>query len=64
MKKYFRKEKPNKDQVIGFKAIRGFYPEIGVFQTFENGIEEVFIPANDAVEQLLEIEYWFEVPKG
>jgi len=63
MKKYFRKDKPNKDQIIGFKSKKGFYPEIGVFQTFDNGIEEVYIPANDDVEKLLEIEYWFEVPK-
>lgn len=63
MKKYFKKEKPSKDQIIGFKAKKAFYPEIGVFQTFDNGIEEVYIPANDDVEQLLEIEYWFEVPQ-
>ena len=63
MKKYFRKEKPSKDQIIGFKTEKGFYPEIGVFQTFDNGIEEVYIPANDDVEQLINIDYWFEVPQ-
>lgn len=63
MKKYFRKEKPKKDQIIGFKATKEHYPEIGVFQTFDDGNEEVYIPANDDVEQLLEIEYWFEVPQ-
>lgn len=63
MKKYFRKEKPKKDQIIGFKSIKGFYPEIGVFQIFDNGIEEVYIPANDDVEQLINIDYWFEVPQ-
>ena len=63
MKKYFRKEKPKKDQIIGIKAKKAFYPEIGVFQTFDNGIEEVYIPANDDVEQLINIDYWFEVPQ-
>jgi hypothetical protein len=63
MKKYFRKEKPSKDQIIGFKATKAHYPEIGVFQTFDNGIEEVYIPANDDVEQLINIDYWFEVPQ-
>jgi len=53
MKKYFRKEKPSNDQIIGFKATRAHYPEIGAFQTFDNGIEEVYIPANDDVEQLI-----------
>lgn len=63
MKKYFRKEKPSNEQVIGFKADKAHYPEIGIFQSFENGIEEVYIPANDDVEQLINIEYWFEVPQ-
>lgn len=63
MKKYFKKEKPKKDQIIGFKSTEVFYPEIGVFQTFDNGIEEVYIPANDDVEQLINIDYWFEVPQ-
>ena len=63
MKKYFRKDKPTKDQIIVFKATKAFYPEIGVFQTFDNGIEEVYIPANDDVEQLINIEWWCEVPK-
>ena len=63
MKKYFRKEKPSNDQIIGFKATKAHYPEIGVFQKFDNGIEEVYIPANDDVEQLINIDYWFEVPQ-
>lgn len=64
MKKYFRKEKPKNNQIIGFKTIESFFPEIGVFQTFDNGIEEVYIPANDDVEQLINIEYWFEIPQN
>ena len=63
MKKYFRKDKPNNDQIIGFKTTKGHYPEIGVFQKFDNGNEEVYIPANDDVEQLVNIDYWFEVPQ-
>lgn len=62
MKKYFNKEKPSKDQIIGFKIKETTYPEIGVFQIFDNGIEEVYIPANDDVEQLENVDYWFEVP--
>jgi hypothetical protein len=57
MKKYFRKEKPSNNQIIGFKATKAHYPEIGVFQSFDNGIEEVYIPANDDVEQLINIDY-------
>ena len=63
MKKCFTKEKPKKDQIIGFKTKKAFYPEIGVFQAFDNGIEEVYIPANDDVEQLINIEYWFVIPQ-
>jgi len=62
MKKYFRKEKPIQDQVIVFKASKAFYPEIGVFQMFDKGKEEVYIPSNDDVEQLINIEWWMEVP--
>lgn len=63
MKKYFRKDKPQQDDVIVFKAKMSFYPEIGVFQMFDNGTEEVYIPANDDAEQLTNIEWWCEVPK-
>lgn len=63
MKKYFEKDKPIKKQVIIFKTKEGFYPEIGVFETFENGVEEVYVPANDDVEQLENIEWWSEVPE-
>jgi hypothetical protein len=64
MKKYFKKEKPSKGQIIGFKANNvSIYPEIGVFQSFDNGVEEVYVPANDDTEQLANIEYWFELPQ-
>ena len=63
MKKYFRKEKPKNNQIIGFKATKESFPEIGVFQTFDNGIEEVYIPVIDDVEQLINIDYWFEIPQ-
>lgn len=62
MKRYFSKEKPINDQIIGFKATKGFYPEIGVFKSFVNGDEEVYVPASDESEDLKNIEYWFEVP--
>lgn len=62
MKKHFNKEKPSNDQIIVFKVKKIFYPEIGVFQTFDNGIEEVYIPANDDVEQLTNIEWWCKLP--
>jgi len=61
-KKYFKDVKPVKDQIIVFKTTNDFYPEIGVFQTFDNGIEEVYIPANDDVEKLINIEWWCEIP--
>ena len=63
MKKYFKKDKPINDQIIGFKAKKAHYPEIGVFKSYDNGIEEVYIPANIDVEQLINIKYWFEVPQ-
>ena len=63
MKKYFRKDKPINDQIIGFKAKKAHYPEIGVFKSLYDDVEEVYIPANDDVEQLINIEYWFEVPQ-
>jgi hypothetical protein len=62
MKKYFRKDKPKQDEVIVFKAAKAFYPEIGVFQMFDNGTEEVYIPANDDTEQLINIEWWIKAP--
>lgn len=63
MKKYFKKNKPKQGEIIVFKVKSGFYPEIGVFQIFDNGTEEVYIPANDDVEELINIEWWCEVPK-
>lgn len=61
-KKNFKHDKPNKDQIIVFKSKKSLYPEIGVFQIFDNNIEEVYIPSNDDVEQLINIEWWCETP--
>lgn len=63
MKKYFKKEKPNNKQVILFKTIESNLPEVGIFETFDDGIEEVYIPANDDVEQIENIAWWIEIPK-
>ena len=62
MKKYFKEEKPKKDQVIGFKSKISCFPEIGLFQKFNNGIEEVYIPALEKSKKLRDIDYWFETP--
>lgn len=62
MKKYFKKEKPKNKQIIGFKCFKSSFPEIGIFETFDYGFEEIYIPANDESEQLNNIDYWFEVP--
>ena len=61
MKYTLDKKKPEKDQIIVFKIKKAFYPEIGVWQTFDNGIEEVYIPANDDVEILENVEWWMEL---
>ena len=63
MKKYFKKEKPSDRQITGIKTTESHYPEIGVFQIFDNGNEDVYIPANDDIEKLINIDYWFEVPQ-
>lgn len=63
-KKYFNKEKPNDNQIIGFKAIDEPFPEIGIYQSFENGDEQVYIPANGDVEYIKNIDYWFKVPQN
>lgn len=62
MRKYFKKEKPIKNQIIVFKAKSSIYPEIGIFQTFENGNEEIYIPSFDEVERTLNIDWWAEIP--
>ena len=63
IKKYFEKEKPKNDQIILVKAINSSLPEIGVYQIFENGDEEVYIPAYDDVEKLIYIQWWCEIPE-
>jgi hypothetical protein len=60
MKKYFKKDKPINNQIIGFRAKKSHYPEIGVFKSYDEG---VYVPANIDVEQIINIEYWFEVPQ-
>lgn len=63
MKKFFPKDKPEKGEVIVFKCKKSKLPEIGIFETFENGsIEEVYVPANDDVENISNIEWWFSIP--
>lgn len=56
--------KKHNKQVILFKTIESNLPEVGIFETFDDGIEEVYIPANDDVEQIENIAWWMEIPKN
>ena len=56
------KQKPKKDEVILFKVGKAFYPEVGVFQIHDY-IEEIYIPANDDVERLENVEWWMKIPQ-
>lgn len=56
------KQKPKKDEVILFKAKVSAYPEVGVFE-IHDAIEEIYIPANDDVELLENVEWWMKIPQ-
>lgn len=56
------KQKPEEKEVILFKAEKAFYPEVGVFE-IHDAIEEIYIPANDDVELLENVEWWMKIPQ-
>ena len=57
------KQKPEKNEVILFKSKVSFYPEVGVFE-IHDGVNEIYIPANDDVEQLENVEWWMKIPQN
>ena len=40
-----------------------FEKEVGVFE-IHDAIEEIYIPANDDVEQLENVEWWMKIPQN
>ena len=63
MRKKINESIPKHDEVIVFKCKETNFPEIGIFQIYEDGLKEIFIPANDDVESLYNVEWWAELPK-
>ena len=62
-KKTFETNKPQEGQVIIFKVEGAHFPEIGVFEVYLGGVEEVYVPTHDDVEPLENIEWWCEIPE-
>lgn len=54
-------KKPNKDQIIVFKSKYVLLPEIGVWSEFDDNPSEIYVPANDDVEQIENIEWWMPI---
>jgi hypothetical protein len=63
MKKTFAEQKPKKGQIIVFKVNDGRYPEIAVYEISSEGVESVYIPANDDIELPSRVDWWCEIPE-
>ena len=63
MKYTLDKKKPNNKQVIVFKTKTGTIPEVGIWEEFDNDIKEIYVPSNDDVEQIVNVEWWMEIPE-
>lgn len=63
MKYTLKEKKPNKDQVIVFKSKNSTLPEIGIWDDFKDSPSEIYVPANDDVELLKNIEWWMPIPE-
>lgn len=61
MKYTLEQKKPDKDQIIVFKADRCSFPEIGIWSDFEDNPSEIYVPANDDVELVENIEWWMPI---
>jgi hypothetical protein len=61
MKYTLEQKKPSKDQIIVFKANNTNLPEIGIWDEFEDNPSEVYVPANDDVELVKNIEWWMPI---
>ena len=55
-------KKANHDQTILFKAKNSIFPDVGVWQDFGDR-SEVYIPSNDDVEIVENIEWWSPIPE-
>ena len=62
MWKTFKEKEPKNNQEILIKCKDAAYPEVGVFQEFLDG-DEIFIPANDDVEQIKNVLKWMPIPE-
>ena len=62
MKYTLIEKEPNNKQVIVFKSKINKLPEIGIYDIYET-VSEIYIPANDDVEQIENIEWWFPIPE-
>jgi len=62
MKFTLKEKKPKNDEIIVFKAKKSTLPEIGIWSDFEDNQSEIYVPANDDVELIKNIEWWMEVP--
>jgi len=61
MKYTLGQKKPSKDQIIVFKASHSTLPEIGIWSDFEDNPSEIYVPANDDVELVKNLEWWMPI---
>lgn len=61
MKYTIEQKKPSTDQVIVFKASDVSLPEIGIWYDYEDNPSVVYVPANDDVELIENIEWWMPI---
>lgn len=62
MWKTLKEQKPKHNQIILIKCKKSTLPEVGMWNDFENNKSEVYIPANDDVELIVNIEKWMPIP--
>tara|TARA_R110000772_G_scaffold5691_2_gene20349 strand:- start:8037 stop:8228 length:192 start_codon:yes stop_codon:yes gene_type:complete len=63
MWKTIKEEKPKHDQVILIRCKKSKFPEVGIWNDFEDHKSEVYIPANDDVEMIGNIDKWMPIPQ-
>ena len=61
MKYTLEQNKPSKDQIIVFKASHSTFPEIGIWSDFEDNSSEIYVPANNDVELVKNVEWWMPI---
>ena len=62
MRYKLKDRKPENKETIIFKSKDGKLPEIGIWDEYET-VSEIYVPANDDVEEVKNIEWWAKIPQ-